>query len=113
MAKYLLVFSGGAGMGQSDEEVAALMAEWGAWYESMGDAVVDPGHPTLPMAKSIAADRTVTDGPSGTMVSGYAIINADSLDAATEMAKGCPVLDGPGTVDVFETFPVGDQVEGM
>jgi hypothetical protein len=58
------------------------------------------------MAKSIASDGTVSDGPVGTMASGYSIIKADSLDAAVEMAKGCPVLQGGGQISVYETFPV-------
>jgi hypothetical protein len=42
----------------------------------------------------------------GTMASGYSIIKADSLDAAVEMARRCPVLLGGAQITVFETFPV-------
>jgi len=45
----------------------------------------------------------VTDSPA--TVSGYSIIKANSLDDATETAKGCPVLEGGAKVMVFETFP--------
>ena len=38
--------------------------------------------------------------------SGYSIIKADSLDAAVETAKGCPVLAGGASLVVSETFPV-------
>lgn len=38
------------------------------------------------------------------MASGYTILKADSLDAAVEMAKGCPVLQGGASISVFETF---------
>jgi hypothetical protein len=38
--------------------------------------------------------------------SGYTIITADSLDEATAMAKGCPVLAGGSPVTVLETFNV-------
>ena len=37
--------------------------------------------------------------------SGYSIVQADSLDAAVALAKGCPVLAGGATVLVSETFP--------
>ena len=40
------------------------------------------------------------------MASGYSIIQADSLEAAAEMAKGCPVLQGGAQISVFETFSV-------
>lgn len=34
------------------------------------------------------------------------VISADSLQAATEMAKGCPVRDSGGSIEVYETFDV-------
>jgi hypothetical protein len=48
----------------------------------------------------------VSDGPAGTMASGYTVLEAGSLDAATEMAKGCPVLRGGASISIFETFEV-------
>jgi hypothetical protein len=41
------------------------------------------------------------------MYNGYTIVSADSLDAAAELAKGCPILDDGGSVSVYETFQVG------
>ena len=37
---------------------------------------------------------------------GYSILEADSLDAAVTLAKGCPVLQGGAGVSVYETFEV-------
>jgi len=105
MAKFVLLYSGGS-MPATEAEQAAVLQAWGAWYDGMGSAVVDPGNPFTPMAKSISSDGTVSDGPAGTMASGYTIISADSLDAATGMAKGCPVLQGGGQISVYETFNV-------
>jgi hypothetical protein len=34
------------------------------------------------------------------------VITADSLDAASALAEGCPVLSGGGSVDVYETIEV-------
>jgi hypothetical protein len=41
------------------------------------------------------------------MVTGYSIIQADSLDAALALAKKCPIFMGPhaAKVDVYETVP--------
>jgi hypothetical protein len=36
----------------------------------------------------------------------YSILTADSLAAATGLAKTCPVLTGGGGVEVYETFDV-------
>jgi hypothetical protein len=82
------------------------MQAWGAWYGGLGSAVVDGGNPFTPSAKSIASDGTVSDGPVGARATGYSILAADSLDAAVEMARGCPVLQGGGQISVYETFPV-------
>jgi hypothetical protein len=38
------------------------------------------------------------------MSTGYSIVEAASLDAATEMAKGCPNLMTGGQVSVYETL---------
>ena len=40
------------------------------------------------------------------MTSGYSMIKADSLSAAVEMAKRCPVLKGGAKITVYETFKV-------
>ena len=105
MASFVLLYSGGS-MPESEAEQAAVMQAWVAWFGGLGSALVDGGNPFTPMAKSIASDGTVSDGPVGTMASGYSIIKADSLDAAVEMARGCPVLQGGAQITVFETFPV-------
>ena len=105
MANFVLLYSGGS-MPESEAEQAAAMQAWGAWYGGLGSAVVDGGNPFTPVAKSIASDGTVSDGPVGTMASGYSVIKADSLNAAVEMAKGCPVLQGGGQISVYETFNV-------
>lgn len=42
--------------------------------------------------------------PSG--LSGYSVIVANNLEAATGHAKGCPRLDVGGRVNVYETFQV-------
>jgi hypothetical protein len=39
-------------------------------------------------------------------LTGYTILQADSLGAAAEMASGCPVLSSGGSVEVYEVMPV-------
>jgi hypothetical protein len=103
MANYVLIYKGGSQPDPSQQ--AAVMAAWGAWYGSMGQAVVDGGNP-FGASASVAADGTVADGaPSG--LTGYTIVSAESLSAATELAKGCPHLQSGGIVEVYETYPVG------
>jgi hypothetical protein len=104
MANFLLLYSGGS-MPESPAEQAEVMQAWGAWFGKLGNNVVDGGNPFTPAAKSITSDGNVKDGPIGTLASGYSVIKADSLDAAVEAARGCPVLPGGGQITVYETFP--------
>lgn len=105
MANFVLIYTGG-GMPESEEEQAAVMAAWGAWQTDLGDAVVNIGNPFSPVVKNIASDGTVTDGPIGTMASGYSVLEADSMETAVGMAMKCPMLQGNGQITVYETFPM-------
>ena len=104
MASFVLVYSGG-GMPATDAERGKVMEAWGAWFGRLGDAIADPGNPFAAHAKSISGDGSVHDGPVGTMATGYSIIKADSIKAAVELAKGCPVLESGAKITVYETFP--------
>jgi hypothetical protein len=103
MANFLLTYHGEGGMPTSDAERDAVTAAWGTWFGQLGDAVVDPGNPTT-HAKAISPDGSIMDATSAP--TGYSIIKADSLDAAVQLSKGCPVLAGGQVVLVSETFPV-------
>jgi hypothetical protein len=49
--------------------------------------------------------KTVTDGPFGEtkdLVGGYLLVVAPNLESATELARGCPVLENDGSVEVRE-----------
>ena len=105
MANFVLLYSCGS-MPETQAEQAAVIQAWTAWYGELGSAVVDAGNPFTPVAKSIASDGTVSEGPVGTMASGYTVIKADSLDAAVQVARRCPVVQGGARITVYETFPV-------
>jgi hypothetical protein len=103
MADYLLAYHGGA-TPETEEEGAQVMAAWGAWFESLGSAVVAGGDPTG-AAKTVSTDG-VSDGGGANPVTGYSIVSADSLDAAAELVKGCPVLAVGGSIEVSEIVHV-------
>jgi hypothetical protein len=104
MAKYVLAYRGGS-MPETEAAQQAVMTEWMNWFGSLGPAVVDPGAPFGP-AKKIAANGSISDGNDAGLT-GYSILEAASLDEATTKAKGCPVLSGGGTIDVYESMPIG------
>jgi hypothetical protein len=63
----------------------------------ISDAVVNPGAP-VGMSKTVSSGGVADDGGSNPL-SGYTVVKADSIEAAIEMAKGCPHLDH-GTIEV-------------
>jgi hypothetical protein len=105
MANFLFLYTGGS-MPETEEEQAAVMKAWEVWYGELGEAIVDGGNPFTPLAKNITSDGSVSDGPVGTMATGYTIVKAGSLDEAVELAKGSPVLAGGSDITVYETFEV-------
>ena len=95
MGKFVFTYSGGA-MADTEAEREAVMAAWGAWFEQLGPAVLDMGNP-------FAGSTAVGSGaPNG--LTGYSIVSADSLDAAAQLAQGCPVLERGGGVGVYEAL---------
>jgi hypothetical protein len=103
MPNYVLAYTGGSEP-QSDEQMKAVLDAWSGWFGRLGDAVVDGGNPFGP-SKSIAPDGSVSDGGASSLT-GYSVLRADSLDAATALAKDCPQLGSGGSVEVYETFDV-------
>lgn len=98
MPKFVFAYHGG-GMPETPEEGARMMAAWNDWYAAMGDAVVDGG---APVGQSMTVSQAGVTGDGGANpLSGYTVVQADTIDAACEMANGCPMIaDGSGSVEV-------------
>lgn len=103
MAKYVLAYKGG-GMGDTPEAQQKSMDAWMAWFASMGADLVDGGAPFGP-STTVTAEGVTQGGASA--LTGYTIVSAESLDAAAEKAKSCPVLTSGGTIEVYEAMPMG------
>lgn len=69
-------------------------AAWHAWFGSMGDQLADMGKPVIAEAALGNCSRESTE------MGGYSLIEADDLEAATAIAKGCPHLDNSGGVEI-------------
>jgi len=99
MPKFIFAYHGGS-MPDTPEEGAKVMAAWTAWYGEMGAAVADGGAPCGP-SKTVTTAGVENNGGSNPL-SGYTTVNADTMDAAVALAKGCPILDAGGSVEVCE-----------
>jgi hypothetical protein len=105
VADYLLLYRGGS-MPETEADQAAVMQAWTSWFETLGAALKDGGNPFTPGAvKTVGADGSISDGGIAD-ASGYSVIQADSLDSAVDLAKGCPVTMGGASISVYETFSV-------
>ena len=85
------------------QQMQAVMAEWMTWGEKVGDRMLDFGTPLA------GGTRVTTEGtsPSTREVTGYSMIEAESMDAALELADH-PHLNMPGgcEIEVPEALPV-------
>jgi hypothetical protein len=102
MAKFVYIYTGGQ-MAETPAAQEEAMQAWGAWFGSLGDAVTDPGNP-FGGAATVSPAGVTSGGAAG--AGGYSIVTANSLDDAAGLAKGCPVLTGGGTVEVYEAIPM-------
>lgn len=103
MAKYLLAYTGG-GMGDTPEAQQKAMDAWMAWFGSLGADLVDQGSPFGP-SMTVTGESTREGGASA--LTGYTIITADSLAAASDKAKTCPVITSGGVIEVYEALEMG------
>ncbi len=80
------------------EPTPDIMAAWGKWFESIVDKIVDQGG--LWGGGREISDAGTKDLPMGMdSITGYIIINADSLDAAERIAQGNPYI---ASIRVYE-----------
>ena len=99
MPQYAIVYLGGE-QPANPKEGQQHFAKYMEWLSALGEAAVSPANPFRTTC-TVNADGSVTAG-SDTSMSGYTIIQADTMEAALEIAKACPFLDIGGTLEVSE-----------
>ncbi len=103
MANFVLIYTGGTGSADvGDEERQRIMGEWGAWYGKMGESIVDGGAP-FGASKHVDGNGG-GDGPGSSSATGYTVISADSIDAASASCQDHPHVNHGGQVTVFEAI---------
>lgn len=105
MAQFIYLFRGGTASNRSPEEMQREMEKWRAWMQELAKSGhLKAGQPLEKGGKHVGGKKkVVTDGPyaeAKDLVGGYLLITADTLDKAVELAKGCPVLEHDGNVEV-------------
>ena len=117
MSEFIYLFRIGAAeqreaMG-TPEQAQNSMKVWLAWMrelESKGH-LKNPGQPLEQAGKVVRGrDKTVTDGPFvevKDLVAGFMVVEAKDIAEAAELAGGCPILQGNGSVEVRPVRNVG------
>ncbi|HWS69422.1 MAG TPA: hypothetical protein VN325_42195 [Steroidobacteraceae bacterium] len=102
MAKYLFVYHGGSHPETKDAQ-AKVMAAWGAWFGSMGKAVINGGNP-VGKSWTVKSNGSVAKDGGANPVSGYSLIEAKDYEEAASKAKACPLLASGGSVEIAEAM---------
>lgn len=107
MSKYMFLFRGGSDMSQSSPaDQQANMMQWKIWMDGIAaKGKLLGGEPLSYATGKVLTGRSkkVTDGPyaeAKEIVGGYLIVDAVDIDEAAEMAKGCPIFDNDGSLEV-------------
>ncbi|MFO0749070.1 MAG: YciI family protein [Myxococcota bacterium] len=111
MSKFMYIFRGGRDPDITPAALGVHLAHWSAWLAELtaagriaavGGALLESGRTLRGTAKA------ATDGPyaeAKDLVTGTITVIAESLDEATELARGCPVFHYDGSVEVRPTAP--------
>ena len=105
MTEFTFLFRG-RDMAASPQQMQATMQRWTEWFKELAadGHITDPGHPLEAGGMMVSGrQKVVTDGPyaeAKDLIGGYIVVQANSLAHAAELAKGCPIFDVDGSVEI-------------
>lgn len=93
------------------ENAAALTQRWMDWVSGIAadGKLASRGNRLHASGKVVKPKGVITDGPYSEIkeaLGGFIIVKADSLEEAAEIAKGCPIFEIGGNVEVRELMVV-------
>lgn len=108
MSEFAFLYHDGAATATapSPEQQQQVMQKWVAWFKDLGAKghVKEMGHPLVRSGKLVSGkQKTVNDGPfaeTKDVIGGFSVIEATDVNQAAELAKGCPILEAGGSVEV-------------
>ncbi len=104
MNKYIIVYLGGEQPSNADE-ANEHMVKYREWLASLGDSIVSALNPLKDT--HVISDKNYASPGSSTAMSGFTIIEANTLETVLEMSKSCPFLEIGGTLEVSELMQMG------
>lgn len=106
MPQFMLTYLGG-NQPATPEEGKQHFAKYMAWLSELGDAAISPANP-LKNSCVVSPDGAVSDGGK-TNMSGFTLIQAESMEAALKIAQACPFLEIEGSLEVSEIVQMPPQ----
>ena len=103
---YLFRSSPATYQSMSPEEMQQAMSKWMNWRETLERSghLKQRGHRLDTTGRVIRGRaKAVTDGPYVEVkdsIQGLILVETENIDEALELARGCPVLEADGTVEV-------------
>ncbi len=93
------------------EEAQAATKKWMDWVAGIAaqNKLVDRGNRLKTTGAVLRPNNIITNGPYTEIkesIGGYTMVRASSLEEATELAKGCPILQMGGNVEIREVNPL-------
>jgi len=111
--RFMFILRGGkSDKSFSPTEYGEVIQKYLNWVQSLRNSGhYEAGEPLEEQGKTLVGKNgsVVTDGPfaeSKEAVGGYFIIKARDLAEAAEIAKGCPIFDNGGNVEVRKIAPI-------
>jgi hypothetical protein len=81
---------------------AAVVKAWTEWFASVESRLIDSGNP-FSAGREISRNGTRELPRSQSSITGYCILEAESLDAAAKLLEGFPLIE---SVRIYETVNV-------
>jgi len=108
MSKFIYLFRSNptAYQSLSPEQMQQTLKKWMDWKDTLEKSghIKQFGERLDGTGKVVRGkSKTVTDGPYievKDFIGGYMLVEAKDIDQAVELAKGCPVLESDGTVEI-------------
>ena len=70
----------------------------------MSQPLVDIGNPAGP--SQVVGQNGRVSKPQDTGLTGYSIVQADTIESAMKLAQGCPIFAAGGSIEVAELMPM-------
>ncbi|CAN5174865.1 hypothetical protein BH09PAT1_BH09PAT1_7330 [soil metagenome] len=96
MKKFILLYCG------SVEPTKDTMEGWTKWFGVLGNRVVDSGNP-FGEGKEYSKDGIKALPQGVDALSGYTLINAESMEEVENLVKECPIVT---SVRIYEALPM-------